>query len=85
MPGFERSVELPMLTHTVSPRLHVKMKKNWGVVQLVGQLTVNASEAVSQGQARGRSEAKIVSVSAHSGRSPLRVVRRVHAWNRKPN
>jgi hypothetical protein len=26
--------------HAVSP-LHVNMKKNWGVVQLVGHLTVN--------------------------------------------
>jgi hydrogenase/urease accessory protein HupE len=42
------------------------MKKKWGVVQLVGHLTVNAPEAIMHGQARGRSIVKIASVHAYS-------------------
>src|ERR1700681_3361248 len=43
-PGFGHPPELPTpdgCPHTVSLRLHVNMKKKWGVVQLVGHLTVN--------------------------------------------
>jgi hypothetical protein len=39
----------------VSIVLHGSMKKNWGVVQLVGHLTVNAHEAVLLPSARQRS------------------------------
>jgi hypothetical protein len=43
-PGFGHPPELPTpdgCPHAVSLRLHVNMKKKWGVVQLVGHLTVN--------------------------------------------
>jgi hypothetical protein len=60
-------------THTVSPHLHVKMKKNWGVVQLVGHLTVNEDGEGSNPSAPAKFPVlfiinRIVAVPVHSRR-----------------
>ncbi len=70
----------------ISPRPYgILTNSNWGVVQLVGHLTVNAHEAILQGQARERTTEQMASIYARSRSFAWRKAAHVNARNRNPN